>query len=74
MTPLTGREASICARLAQTPMPMCAEDKQRILGRLEGRALRIARVLVGDSKRPSKKVATAALGFQIWARSLAGSI
>lgn len=69
MTPLTGRESSILALLAQS-RGLSAADKKRILGSLNGQALRIARCIVGLTKNPSASVRRAADGFIDWANKL----
>ncbi len=55
MKPLSGREASILALLAQSKQ-MRATDKKQILETLAGlddRALTIARVMLGEAKGPA---------------------
>lgn len=77
--PLSGREASVLALLAQS-QSLSAAEKRRILSSLEGQALKIARVIVGQTKRPTKmfvgrtkrstKAVRAAKGFRAWAKGL----
>ncbi len=57
------------ALLAQS-QSLSAADKRRILSALDGQALKIAQVIVGDTKRPTKTVRAAADGFTAWAKSL----
>lgn len=67
--PLTGREASVLAFLAQSK-GLSMADKARILATLEGQALKIAQVIVGQAKHPTKSVIEVAQGFTSWATSL----
>jgi hypothetical protein len=67
--PLTGREASVLALIAQS-LSLSREDKDRILATLDGDALRIAKVMVGDITNPSKADKKAADGFHAWAAEL----
>lgn len=67
--PLTGREASVLAMLAQSRY-LSKRETTAILATLQGAALRIARVLVGQASRPSAKDREAAQGFVDWARQL----
>jgi len=69
MKSISGREASVLALLAQSPN-LSASDKQRILGSLDGKALKIAKALVGETARPAKSVKDAADGFSTWAQSI----
>ena len=68
--PLTGRESSVLARLAQSLTTLGSEEKLRVLQTLDGRALEIALALVGDTKRPTKDIETAAASFRTWAERL----
>jgi len=70
---ISGREASILALLAQSPN-LSASDKQRILCSLDGRALKIAKALVGETARPAKSIKDAADGFSAWAQRIANSM
>jgi hypothetical protein len=69
MKPLSGREASVLALLAQC-LNLSVKDKRRYLSVLGGRALKIARVIVGETKHPSKSIQAAADGFIVWAKNL----
>ncbi len=69
MKPLSGREASVLALLAQS-RDLSAQDKKRILESLEGQALKIAKVMVGQAKNPAKSDRDAAEGFTAWANEL----
>lgn len=69
MKALTGREASVLAILAQS-RALSVQDKERILSTLEGSALKIAKVIVGWARNPSKAHKTAAKGFLDWADKL----
>jgi hypothetical protein len=68
--PLTGRESSVLARLAQSLSTLGSEEKLCILKTLDGRALEIAQALVGDTKQPPKDIERAAAGFRTWAERL----
>lgn len=66
-TPLTGRESSLLALLAQAPT-MAAVDRERILSKLQGTALEIARAIVGlDTSIGAKETAAS---FLDWARRI----
>jgi hypothetical protein len=65
---LSGREASILALLAQS-CNLPDKDKTRILALLDGSALKIAKVIVGETS-PVEKVRIAAEGFTSWAKTL----
>ncbi len=67
--PLSGREASVLALLAQSK-GLSPSEKQRILSALNGQALKIARVIVGDEKRPARSFQVAAEGFTSWAKGM----
>ncbi len=69
MKALSGREASVLALLAQNPR-MAEPAKKRVLKQLNGQALTIAKVIVGDEKRATGNVKAAAEGFNTWARRL----
>lgn len=69
MKALNGREASVLALLTQS-IGLSREDKDRILSSLDGDALRIAKVMVGDITNPSKADKKAADGFHAWANEL----
>lgn len=66
---LNGRESSILALIAQSQNLdlMC---QQRLLKSLTGDALLIAKAMLGITKRPKRKIAKAANGFQTWADGL----
>jgi hypothetical protein len=64
--PLTGRESSILAMLAQDSENFVDHCFQS----LEGRALQIAEVIVGRNKKPSKDIKAAANYFLGWAKTL----
>lgn len=70
MEPISGRESSILALLAQSRGSLTGADTRRILAALDGRALQIAKAIVGTHQRPSQAVQTAADGFIAWAQSL----
>lgn len=72
MKPLTGREASVLALLAQGE-GLSPGDKRRILATLDGHALKIAKAIVGETKHPEARVRAAAEGFRAWARDLSPS-
>lgn len=59
MKPLTGREASILALLAQCSQ-LTVADRRRILGELNGQALRVAKAMLAGREN----------GFHGWARGL----
>lgn len=65
--PFSGREASVLALLAQS-RSLPETDKRRILSTLRGKALKIAKVIVGDVKRSTKNIQTIANGFIDWAK------
>jgi hypothetical protein len=69
MKVLSGREATLLALLAQNP-GMPETSKRRVLAQLNGQALNIAKVLVGEEKRASGPVKAAAEGFSSWAKGL----
>lgn len=66
MKALSGREASVLALLVQSK-GLSPGAKQRILSALDGQALKIAKVIVGDTKKPAKALRLAAEGFKAWA-------
>jgi len=67
--PLSGRESSILALLVQSKS-LSTTDKERILNQLEGKALNIAKVLVGQAENQNKDTIDAAKSFVDWAKSL----
>lgn len=69
MESLTGREATTLALLAQA-QHLSNSDKRKILNTLTGRALRIAKAILGETKHPSKSIQAAADGFISWAKAL----
>lgn len=72
MKPLSGREASILALLAQSRQ-MRSSDRKQILETLEGldaRALTIAKVMLGETKGPPW-ASRAADALFAWADGLA---
>lgn len=72
MKPLSGREASLLALLAQS-QSLTSSDKRRILSALDGDALEIAQAILGQARRPRGAVRDAAKGFKDWADGLAAA-
>lgn len=72
MKPLSGREASVLALLAQS-QSLSDADKRRILSALDGQALKIAQAITGQTKHPAKSVRKAADGFRAWANRLSAA-
>jgi hypothetical protein len=70
MRPLTGRESSILALIAQSG-GLSEGDKRRILAELDGPALEVARALCGE-EGVSEWAATAAAGLIGWANQQRG--
>ncbi len=68
--PLNGRESSILALIAQCGGNLEPDMRDRILASLKGPALRIAKVMLGITKNPSKATAETAKGFFDWANQL----
>ncbi len=68
MKPLSGREASILALLAQSKS-LSEFDKIKILATLEGNALKIAQNIIGESN-DEEFIKIAAKGFIEWANEL----
>lgn len=66
---LSGHDSSILALLVQS-QSLTSDDKQRILGTLNGRALEIARAITGEEKNPKENIRKAADGFITWAKGL----
>jgi hypothetical protein len=69
MKPLSGREASVLALLAQS-QSLSSEDKVRILSELNGQALKIAEVIIGKTNPLDRALVDAANGFTSWAKNL----
>lgn len=67
--PLSGRESSLLALLAQS-MSLSSAHKKRILRKLNGVALKIARIIIGIEQHPEKYNKIVAEGFMEWAKSL----
>jgi hypothetical protein len=67
-TIISGREASILSLIVQTKY-FSVKERKRILSALNGRALQIAEVLLGQAKH-SKKIRRIAEGFVKWANEL----
>jgi hypothetical protein len=65
--PLSGRESSVLALIAQSKK-LSKMDKSKILASLDGRALKIAKAMLGYSKNFSKSILKAAEGFKKWAK------
>ncbi len=65
---LNGRESSILCLLAQCK-GLTSKDKKRILSALEGHALKIAKVILGE-KTKSSRIREAAAGILDWAAKL----
>lgn len=68
--PLNGREASILALIAQARNYLSRKEKDLILESLDGDALRIAKVMVGDIENPTPHDKKVADGFIKWANEL----
>ena len=67
---LSGRDTSLLALIAQSGDAMSKEEKRQIMASLDGQALEIAKVLVGESKNPKKINVAAANRFVAWANNL----
>jgi len=71
MKSLSAFEASVLSLLAQDLNGLLSsEDKIRILSKLNGQALKIAQIIVGDNKKSNKKLRAFADEFVKRARSL----
>ena len=66
--PLNGSEATALALLAQSP-DLPKDERDVVLNSLTGRALKIARVIVGLDDKPKYAVETAK-AMRDWAKSL----
>jgi hypothetical protein len=71
MPPLTGRESSILALIAQNPS-MPRASRRRLLGELEGMPRQIALALFGS--KSGKRATEAAAQFHLWASQVASRI
>lgn len=69
MEPVSGKEASILALLAERPN-LSSRDRKKFEGMLGYDARQIARVLSGANKRAEKEYQDAAEGLKAWAASL----
>jgi len=69
MKTINGRESSVLCLLVQSN-GLTEIDKVRILSVLQGQALKIAKVLTGNTKGASKQVKKAAAGFKTWVDGL----
>ena len=67
--PITGRESSILALIAQSKN-LNSSDIEIVLGALSGRALEIAKVMLDKNVESSQSVKRAAQGFKNWAAQL----
>ena len=66
---INGRESSILCLLACSS-GISKKDKIRILSALEGRALDIAKTIVGEYVDPPKELQEVAIGFVSWVEGL----
>ena len=62
---LSGYEVSVLALLAQARR-LSPQDKARILSKLDGSALKIAQIVVGQTIQASEDEQAAAQGFCSW--------
>jgi hypothetical protein len=78
MKPLTHKETNALSLLAECKRFLNDPKKrkfvkERLLDRLEGRALAIGRAIIGDDTKPTSKIKDAAGDFISWAKSLRGN-
>ena len=62
---LSGYEVSVLALLAQARR-LSSQDKARILSKLDGSALKIAQIVIGQTIQASEDEHAAAQGFLSW--------
>lgn len=69
MKPISGKESSILALIAQSK-DISEDEISEILSHLSGRSLSIAKTILKINKSPTKSVKLAADGFINWANNL----